>query len=247
MFAEVCVGLCLALVLCCVVYFIRVFTKKASKVPKHTFFLIDKDLDRTTSVLSQLAFSGGGAFSKSIEFCKLIDSVPEDEVINLVLQTNGGDSIHCERMLRKLKARELGYIAYIKYPCYSAGSVLALGANEIVFYKDSSLGKIDPQHGNEQMMIYYNMPEKYISSKNYYHYQQAKNQYNYEMELLDLLFVNPELRQTVIDTMLLSDLPHFKAFSFEECRRIGLPVRMATQDEIIFFEQPRSISNYVAN
>lgn len=216
--------------------------------PEYTFVLKDGDVDRTKSLLSSVTFADDGAFSKSSEFCELIENVPESEVIHLVIHTNGGDGVHCERMLRKLKKHQSGYIAYVKSPCYSAGSMIALGAKEIVFYKDSSLGKIDPQIGKDQAMVYYTADKRFKSHSNIHKFEQAQYLFNYEMELLDILFPNNStqkiVRENVIENMLLSKLPHFKAFGLEECRQMGLPARYARENEYIYFTHKGMIKNY---
>ena len=106
--------------------------------------------------------------------------------------------------------------------------MIALGAKEIVFYKDSSLGKIDPQIGNDQAMVYYTADKRFKSHSNIHKFEQAQYLFNYEMELLDILFPNnstqKNVRENVVENMLMSKLPHFKAFGLEECRQMGLPV-----------------------
>ena len=71
--------------------------------PEYTFVLKDGDVDRTKSLLSSVTFADDGAFSKSSEFCELIENVPESEVIHLVIHTNGGDGVHCERNVEKIE------------------------------------------------------------------------------------------------------------------------------------------------
>jgi hypothetical protein len=224
--------------------------KKLTKINLQTpnlFFLQDSDIDQTSSVLVKLTSSDNNAFSNPTIFCDLIDKVPEDQTIKLVINTNGGPVVHCAKMLRKLKKHKAGYIVYIKNNCYSAGTIVALGAKEIVFYKDSMLGKIDPQNSShQQMAIFLNLDEKYITDTNMYDVTEAKYMFNYMKELLDLLFpeVGNPIREKVTECMLKSAMPHFKAFGFEECQAMGLPVREAQEDEISLFEYDGNITNY---
>src|SRR5579883_2026604 len=85
------------------------------------------------------------AFDTPFLMCKKIKEMSPDKPIKLVLCTNGGNVVHCEKMLKQLRKHPRGYVAYIKNECFSAGTILALGANEIVMKDDSYLGKIDPQ------------------------------------------------------------------------------------------------------
>ena len=52
-------------------------------------------------------------FSNTIQYLRLIRSVPEDIPIKLILSTNGEDVTRCDKLLRALKNHKSGYIAYI--------------------------------------------------------------------------------------------------------------------------------------
>ncbi len=221
--------------------------RKRSLIPTYTFFLKDKDIDNVNSVLSQLVSSHDDAFSKPTTFVQLVDAVPYDQVIHLVIHTNGGAAVAAEKMLRKLRAHPAGYIAYIKQSCYSAGTILALGANEIVMTRDSMLGKIDPQIGNKQMSIHAATPKDLISSDNVYDVHEGIYAMNYITELLDIIFGKEKkttLRANIEKDMLHSPLPHYKAFTFEDCLGLGLPVRMANEQDLPLFEYDQQIVNY---
>jgi hypothetical protein len=225
------------------------FCNEGNNLPKNTFFLVDEDIDRTSSIMTKLVGKSSGAFAKSVLFCSLIDKVPPNEVINIIIHTNGGDAIHCERMLRKLKSHPAGYIAYIKSPCYSAGSIIALGASEIVFDKSSNLGKIDIQTKDGQIMIYLNLDPMYISDRNIHLVEEARYHYNYELEILNLIFPlsdQSNIKDKVIQNMLLSLLPHHKTFNLQECIDMGLPVRPLKPEEQGFFDFNGTILDYTA-
>ncbi len=80
------------------------------------------------------------------EFCRQILEIPEDErKIDLLIVSRGGDPIVSWRIISLLRERfdEVGVL--IPYEAYSAATLLALGANEIVMHPFSNLGPVDPQ------------------------------------------------------------------------------------------------------
>ncbi|WP_301663214.1 SDH family Clp fold serine proteinase [Methanoculleus frigidifontis] len=80
------------------------------------------------------------------EFCRQILTIPEDKKkIDLLIVSRGGDPIVSWRIISLLRERfdEVGVL--IPYEAYSAATLLALGANEIVMHPFSNLGPVDPQ------------------------------------------------------------------------------------------------------
>lgn len=80
------------------------------------------------------------------EFCRQILEIPEDEKkIDILIVSRGGDPIVSWRIISLLRERfdEVGVL--IPYEAYSAATLLALGANEIVMHPFSNLGPVDPQ------------------------------------------------------------------------------------------------------
>lgn len=207
--------------------------------------LADSNIDHLFS-LFDLIKPNPDAFDKPFEVCKLITQVPEDVVIKLIISTKGGAIVNCEKILRQLKKRKSGYIAYIKYECFSAGTIIALGAKEIVMNDDSFLGKIDPQIGAESAIIYYHLDEKYVTARNIAKVRTCTYLLNHVNDMLNFIFDqqndnggdddNEKLKQTIQKEMIYSELPHFKTFDFGTCKKFGLPVRAPTQEESKFFQ-----------
>lgn len=206
--------------------------------------MVDDDIDMNKSILSRVVFSENGAFSRPTEIFKQISKCDPDRPIKIILETNGGSLVLCERIIRRLLLHPAGYIVYIRNACYSCGTLLALGAKEIVMDEGySSLGKIDPQQPENsihQVVIYTQIEDKYIDSRNIAQIKYAQNVINYIKELLTLIFNgrDEKIRSKVEENMLFSHLPHEKSFSFKECEDMGLPVRRPTADEKTFFNLP---------
>lgn len=75
-----------------------------------------------------------------------IDRIPEDQhEIDLLLISNGGDPIAALRIINILRERFSKVSVLVPNVAFSAATVLALGADEIVMHPYSNLGPVDPQ------------------------------------------------------------------------------------------------------
>lgn len=83
-----------------------------------------------------------------IGFMELLHNVKRGENVDLLLHTGGGDLDAAEKLINLVRAT-IGHDAQLRaiVPDYakSAGTLMVLGANEIVMGESSELGTIDPQ------------------------------------------------------------------------------------------------------
>jgi len=94
----------------------------------------------------------------ALAFVDMLHNLTKGEPVDLMLHTPGGDVDAAEKLIKLVRntAGEEGNLRVI-IPDFakSAGTLMALGANEIVMSESSELGPIDPQvmsrdgHGNE--------------------------------------------------------------------------------------------------
>lgn len=100
-----------------------------------------------TYVTSSRAEAQGVIASDVIpEFCRQILTIPADiRKIDLLIVSRGGDPIVAYRIISLLRERFDDIGVLIPYEAYSAATLLALGANEIVMHPFSNLGPVDPQ------------------------------------------------------------------------------------------------------
>lgn len=101
------------------------------------------------------------------EFIKQINLIDEKyREISLLIISNGGDPIVSYRIISLLRERFDKITVIIPYVAYSAATLLALGADEIIMHPYGNLGPIDPQINinlsNGQKVISYNDLVKYI-------------------------------------------------------------------------------------
>ncbi|MDV0445246.1 hypothetical protein MmiAt1_08100 [Methanimicrococcus sp. At1] len=80
------------------------------------------------------------------EFIKHIRLIPESEnKADLLIISNGGDPIASWRIMNILRERFEEISVLIPFVAYSAATLLALGADEIIMHPYSNLGPVDPQ------------------------------------------------------------------------------------------------------
>jgi len=185
-----------------------------------------------------------GAFENPDEICNQIDTIAKDEIIKVILRTDGGELFSCEKILKKLKNHRGEYIAYIKNECFSSGTIIALGAREIVMTEDSYLGKIDPQMQSKKeseyyipAIVYHALDEKYITNKNIILVRICEQMLNYIDLLLDnyIFKDNEKLKKVIRDELIYSKYPHHRTYDFETCLKMGLNVRRPKEEECSFF------------
>ena len=83
-----------------------------------------------------------------------LERIPENtKEIDFMIISNGGDPIASLRIMSLLRERFDKIGVLLPYVAYSAATILALGADEIVMHPYSNLGPVDPQltvsHSNE--------------------------------------------------------------------------------------------------
>lgn len=90
-----------------------------------------------------------------IPIIEQIEKIPEDKKeIDFLIISNGGDPITSLRIMSLLRERFSKISVLLPYVAYSAATILALGADEIIMHPYSNLGPVDPQltvfHNNER-------------------------------------------------------------------------------------------------
>ena len=90
--------------------------------------------------------SGSMSLDSIPEFCEQLINMPTDsKKIDLLLVSQGGDSIVAWRIINLLRERFEEVDVLVPFVAQSAATVLSFGANHIVMHPFSCLGPIDPQ------------------------------------------------------------------------------------------------------
>ncbi|GBE54020.1 serine dehydrogenase proteinase [archaeon BMS3Bbin15] len=80
------------------------------------------------------------------EFAKQILEIPkEQKEVDILIVSYGGDPTVAWRIISMLRERFEKVSVLVPYAAYSAATLLALGANEILMHPFSNLGPVDPQ------------------------------------------------------------------------------------------------------
>ena len=91
-------------------------------------------------------FNGVMSSDSIIPIVEQIERIPLDhKKIDFLIISNGGDPITSLRIVSLLRERFDRISVLVPYVAYSAATILALGADEIVMHPYSNLGPVDPQ------------------------------------------------------------------------------------------------------
>jgi primosomal protein N'' len=81
-------------------------------------------------------------------FFRHLEALGSSERIDLFLYTRGGDVLTPWRLVNLIREYTSSFSILVPFRAYSAGTLIALGANEIVMGKMGELGPIDPSVAN---------------------------------------------------------------------------------------------------
>jgi len=89
------------------------------------------------------AFMAGDAVRELID---QVDSIPLDiKQIDVLIHSTGGDGLAAWKLMSLLRERFTEVGVLVPFMAFSAATLFALGANQIVMHPHASLGPIDPQ------------------------------------------------------------------------------------------------------
>lgn len=94
------------------------------------------------------------------EFIDQIDAIPDGNKVDVLLHSSGGDPLAAWKLMSVLRERFKQVVVLVPNMAFSAATLFALGADEIVMHPHASLGPIDPQiqarqpDGNHRLFSY---------------------------------------------------------------------------------------------
>ena len=170
----------------------------------------------------------------------LIIRVPKNIQIKLILSTSGGYTNNCSILLNCLREHSAGYVAYIYDHAMSSGTMIALGAKQIVMSRYSYLTKIDPTWNNINTLH-----AKKIINQNLNATNQALSElhvcnqvhYSIECEVAKIIKsqFSSQMYDKIISKLIYSELIHTYSFYFDDCKNLDLPIRYPEAHELRFF------------
>lgn len=78
-------------------------------------------------------------------FIKQVNAIKENAAVDLLILSNGGDPIVSWRIISILREKFKKISVLVPYTAYSAATLLALGADEVIMHPYANLGPLDPQ------------------------------------------------------------------------------------------------------
>jgi hypothetical protein len=79
------------------------------------------------------------------EFVDQIDAIKDGDAVDVLVHSYGGDALTAWRLMSMLRARFKQVDVLVPLAAFSAATIFALGADEIIMHPFASLGPIDPQ------------------------------------------------------------------------------------------------------
>ncbi len=79
------------------------------------------------------------------EFIDQIDAIDEGAGIDVLIHSTGGDALAAWKLMSLLREKFSQVSVLVPLSAFSAATIFALGADEIVMHPHASLGPIDPQ------------------------------------------------------------------------------------------------------
>ncbi len=100
----------------------------------------ESHIDKSDVIL----YSGTINYSGYDEIIKICSGTTRDNV-TLILNTLGGDANSAYRIAKFLQTKYKKFTLFIACYCKSAGTLIAVGAHELIFYQSGELGPLDVQ------------------------------------------------------------------------------------------------------
>jgi len=79
------------------------------------------------------------------EFIDQIDAITDTSSVDVLIHSSGGDALAAWKLMSVLRERFDQVSVLVPFMAFSAATIFALGADEIVMHPHASLGPIDPQ------------------------------------------------------------------------------------------------------
>jgi hypothetical protein len=79
------------------------------------------------------------------EFIDQMDTIPDAKQVDILIHSTGGDPLAAWKLMSMLRERFQKVSVLVPFMAFSAATLFALGADEIIMHPHSSLGPIDPQ------------------------------------------------------------------------------------------------------
>jgi len=175
----------------------------------------------------------------SEEILRAIRFTAEDMPIDIIIHTPGGLVLSAEQIAMALKRHKAKVTIFVPHYAMSGGTLLCLTANEVLMDENAVLGPVDPQLGEypaaSLLKIVKDKPIKDIEDKTLILAdiaQKAQNQVRSFVKDILTGKVEPEKADKIATTLTEGRWTHDYPITYEEAKKIGLPVSLGLPDEV---------------
>jgi ClpP class serine protease len=169
---------------------------------------------------------------------RALSTVDPDSPLDIVLHTPGGVSFHGWQIARALKAHRGRKTVFVPYFAWSAGTIIALAADEIVMSDHAALGPIDTQYNNVPVSAWISVlkqkPRKKIDDLTLFLAERSarlmRDDHAKARELMKGVYA-PRVAERIVRTLNDGTLTHGYPVTFQAARKLGLKVTNAMPDE----------------
>lgn len=104
--------------------------------------------EKSVSVFGSYLYGSTTSLDKNdaINFLSKLRGIPSDKDLDIIIHTNGGSLFAAETIINAIFSRKGKVRIHIPYYACSAGTLIALAADEIIMHEHAYIGPIDPQY-----------------------------------------------------------------------------------------------------
>lgn len=176
--------------------------------------------------------------STAKDVLRALSAVDPGAPLDVILHTPGGVSFHGWQIARALKAHKGRKTVFVPYFAWSAGTIIALAADEIVMSPHAALGPIDTQYGHVPVSAWVSVtkqkPRKKIEDRTLFMAERSARQMRDDharaLELMKGVYA-PRVAERIVRTLNEGTLTHGYPVTFAEARALGLKVTSAMPAE----------------
>jgi ClpP class serine protease len=169
---------------------------------------------------------------------KALAAVDPNAPLDIVLHTPGGVSFHGWQIARALKAHRGHKTVFVPYFAWSAGTIIALAADEIVMGQHAALGPIDTQYDGVPVSAWVSVlkqkPRKKIDDVTLFLGERSarlmRDDHAKAVDLMRGVYSRRDAER-IAHTLNDGNLTHGYPITFQAARKLGLKVTNAMPDE----------------
>jgi ClpP class serine protease len=175
----------------------------------------------------------------SEEILRAVRLTPEDMPVDMIIHTPGGLVLSAEQIAMALRRHKAKVTIFVPHYAMSGGTLLCLAADEVVMDENAVLGPIDPQLGEyPAVSILKTIKEKEpkdIEDKTFILAdvaQKALDQMKNFVKYILFERMDEETVEKIANTLTEGKWTHDYPITFEEAKKLGLPVTVGLPEEI---------------